>query len=84
MSQKSSIPQAAKSVSHVLMSDKGKHSNLTRSLGNALRGAQRAAALTSRLLAFSRRQALNPKAASFTSMEVWSERVRVGVGGERA
>ena len=39
----------------------GKHSNLTRSLGNALRGAQRAAALTSRLLAFSRRQALNPQ-----------------------
>jgi PAS domain S-box-containing protein len=39
----------------------GKHSNLARSLGNAMRGAQRAAALTSRLLAFSRRQALNPQ-----------------------
>ena len=35
--------------------------NLQRSLKNAMRGAQRAAALTSRLLAFSRRQALNPK-----------------------
>jgi PAS domain S-box-containing protein len=35
--------------------------SLTRSLGNAMRGAQRAAALTSRLLAFSRRQALDPK-----------------------
>ena len=35
--------------------------NLDRALGNAMRGAQRAAALTSRLLAFSRRQALDPK-----------------------
>jgi PAS domain S-box-containing protein len=35
--------------------------NLQRYLGNAMRGAQRAAALTSRLLAFSRRQALDPK-----------------------
>jgi PAS domain S-box-containing protein len=35
--------------------------NLQRSLNNAVRGAQRAAALTSRLLAFSRRQALDPK-----------------------
>ncbi|MET4297146.1 PAS domain S-box-containing protein [Bradyrhizobium sp. LB8.2] len=35
--------------------------NLTRALANAKRGAQRAAALTSRLLAFSRRQALDPK-----------------------
>ena len=34
---------------------------LTRALGNAMRGAQRAASLTSRLLAFSRRQALDPK-----------------------
>jgi PAS domain S-box-containing protein len=34
---------------------------LVRSLGNAMRGAQRAAALTGRLLAFSRRQALEPK-----------------------
>lgn len=35
--------------------------NLQRALGNAMRGTQRAAALTSRLLAFSRRQALDPK-----------------------
>jgi PAS domain S-box-containing protein len=35
--------------------------NLQRSLANAKRGAQRAAALTSRLLAFSRRQALDPR-----------------------
>jgi PAS domain S-box-containing protein len=34
---------------------------LTRSVTNAMRGAQRAAALTSRLLAFSRRQPLDPK-----------------------
>ncbi|MGN6590483.1 MAG: PAS domain S-box protein [Sphingomicrobium sp.] len=37
------------------------HPSLNRALGNAMRGAQRAAALTSRLLAFSRRQALDPK-----------------------
>jgi len=36
-------------------------SNLHRALANAKRGAQRAAALTTRLLAFSRRQALDPK-----------------------
>jgi PAS domain S-box-containing protein len=36
-------------------------SNLQRALNNATRGAQRAAALTSRLLAFSRRQPLDPK-----------------------
>jgi PAS domain S-box-containing protein len=35
--------------------------NLDRALKNAMRGAQRAAALTSRLLAFSRRQPLDPK-----------------------
>ena len=35
--------------------------NLQRVLNNAMRGAQRAAALTSRLLAFARRQALNPR-----------------------
>ena len=34
---------------------------IERSLNNAVRGAQRAAALTSRLLAFSRRQPLDPK-----------------------
>ena len=35
--------------------------NLQRAINNAMRGAHRAAALTSRLLAFSRRQPLNPK-----------------------
>ncbi len=35
--------------------------SLQRSLDNAMRGAQRAAALTGRLLAFSRRQPLDPK-----------------------
>lgn len=35
--------------------------NLVRAVNNAMRGAQRASALTSRLLAFSRRQALDPK-----------------------
>jgi CheY-like chemotaxis protein len=38
-----------------------KDANLQRALGNAMRGAQRAAALTHRLLAFSRRQPLDPK-----------------------
>jgi PAS domain S-box-containing protein len=37
------------------------HPNLQRAIANGMRGAQRAAALTSRLLAFSRRQPLNPK-----------------------
>ncbi|MCA1458431.1 PAS domain S-box protein [Bradyrhizobium sp. BRP22] len=36
-------------------------SNIQRALGHAKRSAQRAAALTSRLLAFSRRQALDPR-----------------------
>jgi PAS domain S-box-containing protein len=35
--------------------------NLVRALSHAMRGAQRASALTSRLLAFSRRQPLDPK-----------------------
>ncbi|HUI14264.1 MAG TPA: PAS domain S-box protein [Xanthobacteraceae bacterium] len=39
----------------------GPHPNLRRAVGNALRGANRAAALTARLLAFSRRQALSPR-----------------------
>jgi PAS domain S-box-containing protein len=39
----------------------GNPTNLQRALAHAKRGAQRAAALTSRLLAFSRRQALDPK-----------------------
>jgi nitrogen-specific signal transduction histidine kinase len=38
----------------------GSAADLERSIANALRGAQRAAALTQRLLAFSRRQPLNP------------------------
>ena len=37
------------------------HPNLERNLNNAIRGAQRASSLTSRLLAFSRRQPLDPK-----------------------
>ena len=40
----------------------GPHPNLRRGIANALRGANRAAALTARLLAFSRRQALSPRA----------------------
>lgn len=39
----------------------GPHPNLRRAVTNALRGANRAATLTSRLLAFSRRQALSPR-----------------------
>jgi len=41
--------------------------NLQRALNNAKRGAQRASALTSRLLAFSRRQALNPTAINLNN-----------------
>jgi len=41
--------------------------NLQRALANAKRGAQRAAALTSRLLAFSRRQALDPKSINLNN-----------------
>jgi PAS domain S-box-containing protein len=40
--------------------------SLQRALNSAVRGAQRAAALTSRLLAFSRRQALDPKPLDVT------------------
>jgi PAS domain S-box-containing protein len=64
--------------------------NLQRSLGNAMRGAQRAAALTSRLLAFSRRQPLDPKpldvnrflagAAEFLQRSL-GERVQVEAAG---
>jgi PAS domain S-box-containing protein len=39
----------------------GMSAQLGRLVGNAMRGAQRAATLTQRLLAFSRRQPLNPK-----------------------
>src|SRR5262245_15453685 len=41
---------------------------LARSTDNALRGAQRAAALTQRLLAFSRRQPLDPKAVDVSRL----------------
>lgn len=41
--------------------------NAQRAVANAMRGAQRAAALTSRLLAFSRRQALDPKPLNLNS-----------------
>jgi PAS domain S-box-containing protein len=41
--------------------------NLQRALANAKRGAHRAAALTSRLLAFSRRQPLDPKPINLNS-----------------
>jgi len=37
------------------------HANLQRSIANAMRGARRAATLTHRLLAFARRQPLNPE-----------------------
>jgi PAS domain S-box-containing protein len=40
--------------------------SLQRAIGNAQRGAQRAAALTSRLLAFARRQPLNPRPLDVT------------------
>ncbi len=39
----------------------GSHPNLQRAVAHALRGANRAATLTGRLLAFSRRQALSPR-----------------------
>jgi PAS domain S-box-containing protein len=42
-------------------------SNVQRSIGNAIRGTQRAAALTHRLLAFSRRQPLDPKSLDVNS-----------------
>jgi PAS domain S-box-containing protein len=41
--------------------DLGGSANIQRALNNAMRGAQRAATLTARLLAFSRRQPLNPR-----------------------
>jgi PAS domain S-box-containing protein len=45
---------------------------LDRAVANATRGAQRAAALTSRLLAFSRRQPLNPKPLDLNKFVVGS------------
>jgi PAS domain S-box-containing protein len=47
-------------VEHGVQGLGGSAANLQRPIANALRGAQRAAALTQRLLAFSRRQPLNP------------------------
>lgn len=45
----------------------GTNPNLIRAVNNAMRGAQRASALTNRLLAFSRRQALDPKPLNVNS-----------------
>lgn len=45
----------------------GGNANLQRALAHAKRGAQRATALTSRLLAFSRRQPLDPKPLNLNS-----------------
>ena len=45
----------------------GADARLERAIANATRGAQRAAALTGRLLAFSRRQALDPKPLDINS-----------------
>jgi PAS domain S-box-containing protein len=46
--------------------------NMQRALNNAMRGAQRAASLTQRLLAFSRRQALNPRPLDINKFVVGS------------
>jgi len=48
-------------VRHEAQKLDGRTPSLQQSINNAMRGAQRAAALTQRLLAFSRRQPLNPK-----------------------
>jgi PAS domain S-box-containing protein len=48
-------------VQRLVKSAREPNPNIQRAVGNAMRGAQRAAALTSRLLAFSRRQPLDPK-----------------------
>ena len=49
------------------LKSRGADASLERAIANATRGAQRAAALTSRLLAFSRRQALDPKPLDINS-----------------
>jgi PAS domain S-box-containing protein len=49
-----------------------KNTNMQRALSNAMRGAQRAASLTQRLLAFSRRQALNPRSLDINKFIVGS------------
>jgi len=46
--------------------------NMQRAVNNAMHGAQRAASLTQRLLAFSRRQALNPKPLDIRKFAVGS------------
>ena len=48
------------------------NANTQRAAKNAMRGAQRAASLTQRLLAFSRRQALNPKPLDINKFMVGS------------
>jgi PAS domain S-box-containing protein len=50
----------------------GDNPNMQRAVNNAMRGAQRAASLTQRLLAFSRRQALNPKPLDISKFAVGS------------
>jgi CheY-like chemotaxis protein len=49
-----------------------KNPNMQRALNNAMRGAHQAASLTQRLLAFSRRQALNPKPLDINKFVVGS------------
>jgi PAS domain S-box-containing protein len=55
------IIQGNLETAHRIAAASPAHAGLQRALGNAMRGAQRAAALTHRLLAFSRRQPLDPK-----------------------
>jgi signal transduction histidine kinase len=55
--------------------------NLRRSLDNAMRGAQRATALTHRLLAFSRRQALSPKQLDLNKFLSGREEIEIEVAG---
>ena len=57
--------------------------NLQHALANAKRGAQRAAALTSRLLAFSRRQALDPKPINLNNFINGSQEFLQRTLGER-
>jgi PAS domain S-box-containing protein len=52
----------------------GAHARLTRAIENAMAGAQRAATLTSQLLAFSRRQPLEPKILDVNRLLLRQER----------